>query len=69
LLITWLIQPIKEEVVGFRVVVDVEIGVMVIEALGVVAIEEAVEAEEIAVEDAERRRRKPGSPSPSLVVL
>lgn len=50
-------------------VVDVETGVTVIEALA--AVETAAETVvDVDVEDVvERRRRKPGSPSPSLDVL
>jgi len=70
LLITWLIQPIKEEVVGSRVVVVADVEeteeVKVIEALVVVV---AVVEEETAVdvEDVEKLRRRSGFPSPSLV--
>jgi hypothetical protein len=69
LLIEWLtLQPIKEEVVGFRVDEDVETEVMVKEALDV---EEAAEGEIVVAEEEEvaRKRRKPGFQSLSLVVL
>jgi len=70
LLITWLIQPIKEEVVeGFHVAVEIGV-IVVIEALGVVGTaEEEVTVVEVDAEvEEETRRRKPGSPSPSLDV-
>jgi hypothetical protein len=69
LLITWLTQPIKEEVV---VVEDVE-ETEVMENVALVVVEDVyVETvETVVVEDVPdvvRPRRRPGSPSPSLVV-
>jgi hypothetical protein len=70
LLITWLTQPIKEEVVDSREAVDVAIGVVLSrvesvasDAVGAV-VAEATEVTEVAedVQDAPIRRKAPGFP-------